>query len=279
MAPKLPGGKPISVSSYGTYLVCALRFFFDKVEQRPRAESEVPTHWRFGSVIHAGLEAAYIDFRDRKLVGSLSQSADAGVKGIRDAWVQYEMPTGDGELDRALGMTLETLSRLVERHDHILGIEEWIRGPLPETGAQFVGAIDLLRRVDDETVEIRDYKVRAKVSTPEELVREIQGPSYAHFVRRAHPWAKRVMFSHLYPNKGNQLVIAELDDETIRNAVERLDAVADMLYEARGDMDNYPPRRSEECGNCNHRDVCPAWNTPEDRADEEAADLKRMMNF
>lgn len=265
---QLPGNRRLSVSSYGTYLECPQSYQFSYVEKIPRAEKEVPVHWRFGSVIHYGLEHAYVAFRDAQLTGSLLQVRERALEAIHEAWEKFEMPATGGELERALGMTHDTLARLTEHHENILGIEELILGET-ELGTPFVGYADLIRR-DGDVLEVRDYKVRAKVSTPEDLLREVQGPAYVHFVRRKHPWAKHLRFSHLYPNHGPRYVHVDVSPEAMATTVERLDAVADAIIADTA----MAPRPGEHCGYCTYRDRCPAWSDK-----KEDADLKRQMNF
>jgi putative RecB family exonuclease len=265
----LSAGRRLSVSGYGTYVECPQRYQYAYVQRLPRPETTVPHHWRFGSVVHKALEVAYLEFKRLELTGRLSQVTPQALAATRQSWVDLEMDPKGGELDRALGMVAATLERLVEHHENILGVEQRFLGYTP-AGVPFVGFADLIRKYDDETVEVRDYKVRRKVSAPDELGRDLQGHMYGHFSLKDHPWAKRVVFSHLYPNHDVRLVAVELDGDESNELIERFEAVAEMI----NDDDRWTPRPGEHCGYCAYTDTCPAWA----KAREEG-EMQRQANF
>lgn len=267
--PHLSAGRRLSVSGYGTYVECPQRWKYSYLDRLPRPETTVPHHWRFGSVIHKALEVAYLEFKRLELTGPLSQVLPQALAATRQAWVDYEMETTGGELQRALGMVTDTLARLVEHHENILGVEQMFKGFTP-AGVPFIGFGDLIHRVDPETVGVRDYKVRAKVASVAELIRDLQGSLYGHFSLIDYPWAKHVVFSHLYPNHDVKLVQVRLELDIIEEQLDKFEAVAELI-----DADEeFTPRPGEHCGYCAYVDICPAW--AKSREDD---DLKRQANF
>lgn len=259
----------LSLSGYNTYLECAQRWQYKYLDRLKRDEGTVPEHWRFGTVIHEGMEAAYLAFVERELHGTLTQVNDVALEAVREAWVTHDMPPHGGELDRALGMILDTLAKLSEHYGDVLGVEHRLKGFTP-AGTAFIGFADLLRRAGPTTVEIRDYKIAAKVRSTDELSTDAQGALYGHFILREFPWAESVRFSHLYPNHGAKIVAVELSAEWIAEMVNRFDAVAEMI-EADHDL---KPRPGEHCGECAYRDVCPAWEHT-----RESQSIERMAQF
>jgi putative RecB family exonuclease len=266
---RLTGNRRLSVSAYWSYLSCPKRYEFNYVERVPRPDFKPPEHWRFGTVVHAGLEAAYKVFQERELTGRLTQVEPSALAAVRASWEEELMPTRGGELDRALGIVSGTLDKLVEHHENVLGVEELLLGHTPG-GIPFVGYADLIRRADAVTVEIRDYKVTAKTSTAKELQVNPQGNLYAMICREKFPWAERILFSHLYPNHGAKLVQTSISAESMEAVIDKFEAVGDAINLA----DDFPAKPGEHCGWCAYNDICPAWEEAR-RSD----DLTSMVNF
>lgn len=268
---RLTPGRRLSISAYGTYLDCPAKWDYVYLQRRRVAKRETPQHMRFGNVIHEGMERAYHALVDRRLSGSLEQVIPDGMAGVRNAWTKYDMPTEGGELDRALGMIQETLAWLTDDYADVVGIEHKFLIYTPG-GTPFIGFADLLRRANDETIEVRDYKVKKKISTTAELQSDVQANMYAHAAQRQFPWARQVRFSHLYPNHGPHYVAVDLTADGISEALDRFDVVGGMIEQA----ESFPPRVSDTCDYCDHRDVCPAWQKP---TDPEPDVFDQMVDF
>lgn len=255
----------ISISAERTYTECPRRWHYRYVTKPDVGDRTTPYPMRFGSVVHAGLEAAYSDHHANRRSGSLSPSWPVAANGVRAAWDEYDMPPDGGELDRALGMVARACEVFHVEHSDILGVEHKFVTTTPG-GVDFIGYADLILRADETTVEVRDYKVTAKMLSAEELAADMQGCMYAHFALQEWPWAQRVRFSHYYPNH-QKLVAVDLDPDTITEMVERFDLIAEMI----STDTTFEPIRGDWCDWCEYRGICPAW------ADDRVLDA--MVSF
>jgi hypothetical protein len=78
-----------SVSSTREYEGCPRRYRFGYLDRRPQ-DRPVPTTWRFGSVVHVGLEAAYRLAMDRPELSRAEQFAVATAV-VHASWDRYDL--------------------------------------------------------------------------------------------------------------------------------------------------------------------------------------------
>lgn len=258
-SPDAPGEQPaterprvFSVSSTYEYERCPRRYRYGYVDRLPAERALAPEHWRFGSVVHAGLEAGY---RHHQAVGytpNLRHTIPTALEAVRASWVAEAMPDDADALARAERVVARSLAttRLVPAD--ILGVERWFRGETAE-GIRVAGVSDLVVRAAPDTVEIRDHKVTRFVRSPEQLRGDLQLGVYGWLVRRTWPWAEHVVVAHHYPLTGD-LVRVDLDDAWVDAAMARLTGVARA---ALADV-AFAPTPGEHCGTCPYTGICEA---------------------
>lgn len=260
-------GRYHSVSSTRTYEECPQRYEY-KYVRRMEHRGEVPMAWRYGTVVHAGLEAALRAFQAEG--GALADHFGVANEAVARAWVEEQMPPRGGDRDRAMELVQEALARMEGQFgkDDVLGVEHKFLDSLPD-GSRVVGFADLALRLGPTSLEVKDHKVTSNVRTPEELAADYQLNIYATLARQQWPWAESLYVSHHYPTLGKEVRV--LVDEDLRlDAVSRFEAVVEMI-----EMDrDYEPRTGEWCMDCPFQDICPAW---EESAQD--ADLMAMREF
>jgi hypothetical protein len=134
-----------SVSSTREYEGCPRRYHLGYVQKRPRDRPAPPT-WQFGSVVHAGLEAAYLAAMDRPAASPTSRRAAAAIGAIDASWRRYGLPADDrAGGDRAVWLVTRALAKHVIEVDRgrILGVELPFRGRLTERD-RIAGFADLV---------------------------------------------------------------------------------------------------------------------------------------
>jgi putative RecB family exonuclease len=249
-----PAAKPrtFSVSSTREYETCPRRYRYGYVERIPAERAAAPEHWRFGSVVHAGLEAGY---RHHQAVGytpNLRHTIPVALEAVRRSWVEEAMPDDPGELARAERVVSGSLATTHLAPRDILGVERWFRAEAAG-GIRVAGVSDLVVRAGADTVEIRDHKVTRYVRTPEQLVGDLQLGVYGWLVRQTWPWAETVMVAHHYP-LSRQIVRVELDDAWIDTAMGRLTGVAHAaLHDS-----VFAPTPGDHCHTCAYSALCEA---------------------
>jgi CRISPR/Cas system-associated exonuclease Cas4 (RecB family) len=222
-----------SVSSSSAYEECPRRYQFAYVDRVPEPRTQVPESWRFGTVVHAGLEVGYQRHRD---VG-FSQN------------LAHTIPAARYRAERVVGRSLAN-TRLWPAE--ILGVEHFFRTVTPE-GLRIAGAADLVLKVGADGVEIRDHKVTRYVRTPEQLVSDFQLNLYGWLAQQTWPWAQRVFVSHHYPLM-RSVVRVELDQARVAETIERLRATAGL---AEADV-AFAPTPGAHCSRCAYRGHCDA---------------------
>lgn len=246
----------LSVSAIKSYEQCPQRYYYEYVARR-KVEREVPQSWRFGSAVHAGLEAAFEGLRLAK-TGSLRDHEKSAEAALREAWESMDLPTDGGDQDRALeviqGVIDDQQSQV--RAEDIVGVEHKM---LTQTdgGVPLIGFVDLILRCGRDAVLIRDWKVTGRELTAEGLAQDFQLGTYAWMARTLLPRVKRVHVSHYYPPSQREVSVQSPTDTQLES-MDRIDAVAEMITEDQA----FEPTIGEHCGDCPHQDICPAWQSP-----------------
>lgn len=116
--------------------------------------------------------------------------------------------------------------------DNTIGVEQYFREPIekPEfkLGDSYFtirGLIDRVDKIDDETVEIVDYKTgqrkpfgkgfNAEPYDVFSLREEIQPRMYHYAAKRLYPWAKTVLVTFIYLIDGGPLMMPFSDDDIV----------------------------------------------------------------
>lgn len=252
----MSGPKNWSVSAAQRYEACALAFKYQYVDRIPRPASEVPIHWRKGTVVHAALEAVWRKRLAEKGVGPMwtVDNWEVAKAALAKAWAEEEMPEpglSEGVWDDTHLAVETTLRAEVESYEHILGVEEKL---FIRAGMNIIGYADLLRRPTLDTIHIRDWKVRKKASLPQDLEKDFQLNLYGAMIRRLHPWVRTIEASHYNPPTAVEVKVT-LDPMENEAALHRIQAIRDAVrYE-----DQWLPDKGTVCESCAYKPICPAW--------------------
>ncbi len=108
-----PAAKPrtFSVSSTYEYERCPRRYRYGYVDRIPAERAAAPEHWRFGTVVHAGLEAGYRHHQAVGYTSNLRHTIPTALDAVGGSWAEEAMPDDPDALARA-----EAGRRPVPRH-------------------------------------------------------------------------------------------------------------------------------------------------------------------
>lgn len=237
----------LSYSRLSRFEQCPLSFKLHYIDKR-QADPGVPL--RFGKAVHAVLEALLREHMDQEREGALSE--ERAIALWQEAWAAGEL-SGLAVFEEGLAI-LRSFVRRQGHVDHqdVLAIEKEFRLPIgPFT---VLGFIDRVDRVDDETVEVIDYKTNRLLFTREEVDASLQMSLYHLAARRLWPWAKKVRltFDML---RHDLCVTTERNEEQLAAAVVYVETMGRMTEEAR----TFPARLNPNCVYCDHRQNCPAY--------------------
>jgi putative RecB family exonuclease len=241
----------LSFSRIESYANCPRKFRYSYVDKLPGRPGP---HLSFGTSIHNALESFY----DQKLPACPSE--DDLLRFLYDRWEH----SGFAELPREeqLGFYRHAQQVLRRYHQRVaasyrlpVATEAWFELPIGYE-ATVVGSIDRVDVDDDGRFHVVDYKTNRKVKDRARVAGSLQLSLYALACRHLYG-ALPATVSLDFVVAGVEVVaeLDELDLDAARQAV--LDTAAAVRSEA------YEPRPNPLCDWCDHRAICPAWQTGE----------------
>jgi RecB family exonuclease len=237
----------LSYSRLSRFETCPLSYRLHYIEKQ-QAEPGLPL--RFGKTIHAVLERLIKEVVDDERTGPLSE--ERAIELYREAW-GAERLTGMDVFAEGLAILRRFIAEQgVVDHRDVLAIEKEFR--LPVGPFEVLGFIDRVDWLDDETVEVIDYKTNHQLFTRDEVDTSLQMSLYEVAVRRLWPWAKKVKLTFWMLRHG-------VRQETTRTEEQLADALAyvETLGRQTETATAYPARLNTNCSYCDHRKQCPAY--------------------
>ena len=237
----------LSYSRLSRFETCPLSYRLHYIEKK-QAEPGLPL--RFGKTIHAVLERLIKEVVDDERTGPLSE--ERAIELYREAWGAEQL-TGMDVFAEGLAILRRFIAEQgVVDHRDVLAIEKEFR--LPVGPFEVLGFIDRVDWLDDETVEVIDYKTNHQLFTRDEVDTSLQMSLYEVAVRRLWPWAKKVKLTFWMLRHGAK-------QETTRTPEQLADALAyvETIGRQTETATEYPARLNTNCSYCDHRKQCPAY--------------------
>lgn len=237
----------LSYSRLSRFETCPLSYRLHYIEKQ-QAEPGLPL--RFGKTIHAVLERLIKEVVDDERTGPLSE--ERAIELYREAWGAEQL-TGIDVFAEGLAILRRFIAEQgVVDHRDVLAIEKEFR--LPVGPFEVLGFIDRVDWIDDETVEVIDYKTNHQLFTRDEVDTSLQMSLYEVAVRRLWPWAKKVKLTFWMLRHG-------VRQETTRTEEQLADALAyvETLGRQTETATEYPARLNSNCSYCDHRKQCPTY--------------------
>jgi len=254
-----------SVSSTREYEGCPRRYRFGYVERRPK-DRPVPPSWRFGTVVHAALEAAWravmADDEGLPVRAHLPVALEALEVALAKEGLEEDRDRAIDVVTRALEVDVVRDGALDPDADlppsRPVGVEEALRGRI-DAEHRIIGFVDLVLERPDGTIELVDHKVTSRRATPEELHDDFQLNLYGQLARARFRGATGIVATHHYPT-GPESVSVRLDEDAMARAELRVrDAARAIAVET-----EFAPVPSERCLHCPWQPSCEegtAWVT------------------
>ncbi|NNB92500.1 PD-(D/E)XK nuclease family protein [Corallococcus exiguus] len=237
----------LSYSRLTRFEQCPLSYRLHYIEKR---QAEPGLALRFGKNIHAVLERLMKEVLDDERSGPLSE--ERAIELYREAWSDEQL-TGMDVFAEGLRILRDFIrDQGVVDHRDVLAIEKEFR--LPVGPFTVLGFIDRVDWVDDETVEVIDYKTNHQLFTRDEVDTSLQLSLYHVAAQRLWPWAKKVKLTFWMLRHG-------VRQETTRTEEQLADALAyvETLGRQTETATEYPARLNANCSYCDHRKQCPAY--------------------
>lgn len=237
----------LSYSRLSRFETCPLSYRLHYIEKQ-QAEPGLPL--RFGKTIHAVLERLIKEVVDDERTGPLSE--ERAIELYREAW-GAERLTGMDVFAEGLAILRRFIAEQgVVDHRDVLAIEKEFR--LPVGPFEVLGFIDRIDWIDDETVEVIDYKTNHQLFARDEVDTSLQMSLYHVAAQRLWPWAKKVKLTFWMLRHG-------IRQQTTRTEEQLADALAyvETLGRQTETATEYPARLNTNCSYCDHRKHCPAY--------------------
>ena len=249
-----------SVSSTREYEGCPRRYRFGYVERRPK-DRPVPPSWRFGSVVHAALEAAWKAAMDADAAVPVHAHLDVALAALDTALTKEGLDSAEDRA-RAVDVVTRALEVDVVRDGALdpdvdlplprpVGVEEALRGRI-DAEHRIIGFVDLVLERPDGVIELVDHKVTDRRATPDELHDDFQLNLYGQLARARFPDAAGIVATHHYPT-GPEAVSVRLDAAAMADAERRVRAAARAIA---ADPE-FAPAPGAGCRHCPWQPSCP----------------------
>ncbi len=264
--------KHLSYSRLSRFEQCPLSFRLHYIDKQT-AEPGVPL--KFGKLVHTVLEVLVSEHMEDERTGPLS--VERALELYRESWASEGL-TGIELFQEGLEL-LRGFIRDQGELDHrdILAVEKEFR--LPVGRFTVLGFIDRVDCVDEETVEVIDYKTNRMLFTRDEVDHSLQMSIYHLAAQQLWPWAKKVRLTFHMLRHGLRLR-TERTPEQLESALHYVETMGQATEEA----SEFPARLNSNCIYCDHRSHCPAYadalkgkreDICEDTADLEAVARER----
>jgi len=237
----------LSYSRLSRFETCPLSYRLHYIEKQ-QAEPGLPL--RFGKTIHAVLERLIKEVVDDERTGPLSE--ERAIELYREAWGAEQL-TGMDVFAEGLAILRRFIAEQgVVDHRDVLAVEKEFR--LPVGPFEVLGFIDRVDWIDDETVEVIDYKTNHQLFTRDEVDTSLQMSLYEVAVRRLWPWAKKVKLTFWMLRHGVRQVTTRTEEQ-LADALAYVETLGRQTETATA----YPARLNTNCSYCDHRKQCPAY--------------------
>ena len=237
----------LSYSRLSRFETCPLSYRLHYIEKQ-QAEPGLPL--RFGKTIHAVLERLIKEVVDDERTDTLPE--ERAIELYREAWGAEQL-TGMDVFAEGLAILRRFIAEQgVVDHRDVLAVEKEFR--LPVGPFEVLGFIDRVDWIDDETVEVIDYKTNRQLFTRDEVDTSLQMSLYEVAVRRLWPWAKKVKLTFWMLRHGVRQVTTRTEEQ-LADALAYVETLGRQTETATA----YPARLNTNCSYCDHRKQCPAY--------------------
>ena len=237
----------LSFSRISRYEQCPLSFKFHYIDKL-LAESGVPL--LFGKAIHSVFEHLVREHMEEERTGFLSESRASGL--WQQAFSQEQLVGGD-----LFHEGMEIIKNFIRKegivnHQDILAVEKEFDFVCSDYHC--TGFIDRVDCIDDETIEIRDYKTNRIIFTRNDVDTSLQMSIYQIAAKKIWPWAKKIKLTFDMLRHGIQ-ISTERDQSQLDDAIKYIETVGQQTEQAK----DYPPKLNTNCIYCDHSSRCPAY--------------------
>lgn len=242
--------KPVlSPTRLTTYLACPVKYRWSFVDPRGKVFQRAKWYYSFGISLHRALEELYRSDRT-----GVPVAAEA-IEKLEENWVSAGFSSPE-EAEEALAEGRSILTTFVEgevervQEVEVLDVERRIQ--LDMGDYILLGVVDRINRLDEETIEIVDYKSLRTATTEDEVRYDVAMNVYQILVRSVFP-AERYL-STIIALRTNEATTIEITEGELREFRNALDALAAEILSR--EILEVEPHPKPLCSNCDFLRLC-----------------------
>lgn len=244
--PPKPGAR-LSYSRVDRWERCRLSYRFRYVD---KLEAESGAAAQLGKAVHGAIER--LELEHIKAGRRTEIASDSVMPAWRSAFTEHGL-VGAGVFAEGLEMVRGFVDEQGELDPaSVLGVEH--KFEMEIGGQTVVGVIDRVDRLDQDTIEIIDFKTNRLLFAKDDLATNLQMSLYAIAAKRLWPWVKGVVLTFWMLRHDVKQRTTRTADE-LEAAAAYVGTVAEQLASA----SEYPARPNPLCGYCDYRSHCPAY--------------------
>lgn len=248
----------ISYSSLESFETCPLKYKFNQIDKikEPKSKEQV-----FGNYLHQVLKWFYEKDPHFPTVDQLIDYYYKHWPKESEGYKWQEDLEEKAYFEEGLRILNDYYKANFPLKSIILDLETKFEAVIDEKPNQpgglhiLTGIIDRVDKLPDGSLEIIDYKTSKRMSSKNELDKNLQLSIYA--IGLKHRWPKieyeQMKFS-LYFLKFNEKLESKRSEEDIKKAEEK---VIDLIHQIQNS--NFEPKPSAFCHWCGYKSICPVW--------------------
>ncbi|MEE9289356.1 MAG: ATP-dependent DNA helicase [Bacteroidota bacterium] len=236
----------LSFSQIDTYQTCPLKYKFRYIYKIPTPPK---AYFVYGDIQHRVLEAFFSKIKRGEEV-----SDETLQRLYQERWREGRFIDTLQQVEykkRGYSELQEFYERNKESLKEPLALEDDFR--ISIGGHKVTGRIDRIDALDDDSVEVIDYKT-GRPKGQDNADKSMQLSIYALAVRERFEKEPRLLSFYYLTN--NEKVSSSRTDEQLEAAKKSILEVAEEIL-----GENFEPNRNFHCEWCDFKPICPAWNT------------------
>ena len=248
-----------SYSRLETFEKCKLKFKYRYIDEIiPEIPKSIEAH--LGTIIHETLEWLY-----KKVMEKTVPSIDEAIVHYSEKWAEE---SADEKLivnkfmkekdyfDKGVKFLLDYYFKHQPFKDNTIATEKQVEINLDETGEKkLVGFIDrLVHNLENNEIEIHDYKTANFLPTKEDLQRNRQLALYSIGIKEEFGKDKNIKLIWHYLAHNEKIIIKKTDKD-----IENLKKEVIELINKIESTKEFLPNKSRLCDWCEYKNMCEGW--------------------
>lgn len=244
-----------SYSALDSFTTCPQKYKYEHIE---KLRGDKSPEQIFGTLVHSALEHYYSK-------APVFPTLDEVLTRFRDAVHESALPEVDQPRYEQSGVDM--ITRFAKKNPawtaHVIGLETRFAVDITDPDSTEVhilsGIIDRVDAINDDTIEIIDYKTSRKLPAQSDVDKNLQLSVYHMAALKRWPsFAQKAIKLSLYFLRANEKLTTTRTPAHIAETESHVQSVIRDIQSST-EADTFPPKPSPLCEWCSFKPICPAW--------------------